>query len=242
MSKVCPSQYDCNNMEPGDVIYVSKQPLWYRLYRHYFLQNKIKIKVKEYDTKGHETYKIYYQEDCTLIYDYERKCTFSYEKSVPVEIMSSPGKTIKNKITLDNMITNLDTFVFRVTDNLAFKIPTSCIRLALNKLDTAYKQVDTDKVMKEQLKYIKHKGNEFLDIYKDKELKEWNVSYCSVCGNPIIFKFTDDGVIVINKCNCGNTILDLKFLTWDEFAIWYASQTNVSVKKLYERFWFGEDK
>lgn len=242
MPKVNPSQYDCNNMKPGDSIYVSRKPLWYRIVRHLFLKDKVKLNIKEYITDECKTYKTHYQEDCILIYDYEKKCTFSYENSIPVTLINSKGKIIRDKQTLDNMIVSLDTIAFKISKDLTIRIPSVNIKSAIEKVQQTFKQIDNSRLVEEQIRYLKYKGKDFKQIYIDKGITSWNVSYCSVCGNPIEYKFNDDGVIIKNKCNCGNTVLNLKFLTWNEFAVWYASQTTPSVKKLYQKFWFGEGK
>ena len=59
MSIQQPSQYQVNNMEQGDIIFVRKQKLLYRIFRKLFL-DKPKIKVrKSWDTENE--YNIYYQ-------------------------------------------------------------------------------------------------------------------------------------------------------------------------------------
>ena len=57
MSIQQPSQYQVNNMEQGDIIFVRKQKLLYRIFRKLFL-DKPKIKVrKSWDTENE--YNIY---------------------------------------------------------------------------------------------------------------------------------------------------------------------------------------
>ena len=57
-----PSQYQCNNMEQGDLIYVKQRNILYRLYRSIFQSNKTILKVRK-DWTEPAKYSYYYQED-----------------------------------------------------------------------------------------------------------------------------------------------------------------------------------
>ena len=44
-----PSQYDCDKMKPGDIVYITKRNFLYKLYRKYFMKDKIKCLVTTYE-------------------------------------------------------------------------------------------------------------------------------------------------------------------------------------------------
>lgn len=105
-----------------------------------------------------------------------------------------------------------------------------------NKLD----EIAKHRLSNQQLKYQQYKGSTFKQKVLDKNITEWNTSYCSMCGKPLVFKFNEDDISVINKCSCGNIKCNYSKLTYDELAIWYTSQVNPVIKSLYKKFWFGE--
>lgn len=77
-----PEQYEVNKMEKGDIVYVVKQPLWYKFIRKYLLKNKEQITVRTDWQNKTNNYKTYYKEDCILIYEYELLCKATYNNCI----------------------------------------------------------------------------------------------------------------------------------------------------------------
>ena len=90
-----PSQYDCDNMEIGDVVFIKPRSFLYRFIRNHFYKDKLKIKVRD-GWNEPTKYKIYYQEDCTLMYAWDIACMKQYENCVPVIYSNRLNSTIKN--------------------------------------------------------------------------------------------------------------------------------------------------
>ena len=63
----------------------------------------------------------------------------------------------------------------------------------------------------------------------------------SVCGEPVIFRFNDDKVVIENRCNCGVLKLNMSELTYDELAVWFTNQINPDIKRIYTDFWFNKE-
>lgn len=239
MSKINPSQYDCDIMEPGDVIFVKNRSYFYKLYRKLFNPDKIKIRVKKFISDNCDEYVTYYQEDCVLIYNFETKCVQNYDNRVPYVVYSSKDNKLLSSGIIKNLTVGLDNCSMQI-NNYIIKFPHNLIHTGIETNMKVFKSLEDTRVVQQQIKFLKYKGETFYKIYKDKNLTEWNVSYCNICGNPITFEFKEDGVIISNNCSCGNTTINMNKLTWDELALWYASQVNPFVKKLNDKFWFGE--
>lgn len=237
MPIVQPSQHDCNQMEPGDLIYVKKRSSLYKWYREHFKKHLNKIKVRK-DWNEPETYVIYYQEDCTLMYNWEIQCIKCFENEVPCMISfdaTSSGFTTRLLKSLNVGIYNTQ-IVFN--NDITLTIPTNYFDLGIKSNQATLKSIQDARIIRESLKFQKYKGNHFKQQVEERELKEWIPSYCSICGQPVYFEFQEDKVVVNNKCSCGTLKLNLNEMTYDELAVWFANQINPNVTKAYEEFWF----
>ena len=107
--------------------------------------------------------------------------------------------------------------------------------------ENTLRSIKDDRMIKESLKYSNIKGNTFKNIVKQDKIEEWIPSYCNICGKPVIFKFNDEKVVIDNQCNCGITKLKMNELSYDEFALWYLTQINDDIKKIYKKFWFDRE-
>lgn len=240
MSIQNPSQYDCDNMEVGDLVYIKHRGIFYRWYRKHFLKDKIKIKVKT-NWKKPYTYNEYYQEDCTLIFFYELQCVQKLENEVPCVISYKNMENVIKTFNLKELQVGLYNIQLIFKNNIIITIPTSNVDNAFKQNQMLLKTIENKKLIDEQLRFQKYKGDTFKNIVLNKNIQNWNASYCSVCGKPIVFSFNEDSVIVNNECECGNTSLNIEKLSYDEFAIWYCSQTNKTTVNYYKRFWFSKE-
>lgn len=233
MSVSQPSQYQCDNMQQGDIIYVRDRGIFYKIYRNLFLKDK-KLQLKIKNNEG--LYSTYYQEDCTLIYSYELKCVQHIESKIPYNIIYKDSYYIKRGI-----LKGIDVSLYNI--DLKFKkfnvlVPLEDIENAITKNKQLYEQLMELQQKQDNIKYQRYKGNTFRQIVKDRDIQEWTASYCSVCGKSVKFIFKDDIVLIDNACECGNMILKKQHFSYEEFALWYTQQTNAIIKKRYKNFWF----
>lgn len=237
MPIVNPSQYDCDKMEQGDVVFVKERSFFYKWYRKHFRKDAIQIKVRK-DWTEPINYVIYYQEDCTLMFSYEIQCIQSFENEVPCMISSSPGGKNLKMEKLKNLQIGLHNLQIIFNNNITLTIPTKFFDIGIKNNQTKLKDIQDYRIIQDALKFQRYKGEHFKRVVLEKDLKEWIPSYCSICGSPVIFKFEEDKVVIDNKCTCNTLKLAISELTYDELAIWYANQINPTVKKEYENFWF----
>ncbi len=232
-----PSQYQVNNMEQGDIIYIKKRKPLYKLYRKLFL-NKPKIKVKKFWNSTE--YDIVYQEDCTLLYYYEVVCIQEFS-NIPVIIGKEEGSKSICKANLKKLQVGLYNIMLVFSNGLTLSLPTDYISRGIKQNQNKLKIIDNSRVVSELLKFQRHKGDYFKRYAEEHSIDKWESAYCSVCGKPVIFNFKCDNIIVDNQCNCGELKLDKKEFTYDEFSVWYYCQTSKIVRKRYDEFWFGKE-
>lgn len=235
-----PSQYQVDNMQQGDIVYVKQRQLLYRLYRKLFT-NKPKIKVKKYFAENCDEYNTYYQEDCTLLYYYEMACIQQYDNEVPAMVSINGGKTNVSVQVLKSLQIGLYNAILSFNNGVTITVPMDYFNDASRKNNATMKQINDKRVVEELLKFQRYKGSYFQKYVQDNKLKKWKVAYCSVCGKPVEFNFKKDKVVVDNKCVCGELKLDKMEYTYDELSIWYYNQTNPNVKKIYDEFWFKKE-
>lgn len=236
MSIQQPSQYQVNNMEQGDIIFVRKQKFLYRIFRKLFL-DKPKIKVrKSWDTENE--YNIYYQEDCTLLYRFEVQCVQKYKNEVVALLGIKDGNRFLKTTILKELQVGLYNIMIIFENGFSITIPTDIINDAFRKNQMILKQDDDLRKIEEVMKYQSHKGDYFKGYVEKQGIKTWIPAYCSVCGNPVIFNFKDNSILIDNKCDCGELQLEKNEFSYDEFSIWYYNQTNDTIKKRYNEFWF----
>lgn len=231
-----PSQYQCDNLSDDDKIYICTRSKLYQIYRYLFT-NKPKLKIRVNDN----IYNYYYQEDCTILSNYELSCTQTLENEVPCIIGSDRSKYTKKTI-LKKLQVSLYNVQLTLPNHKTITLPLSSIQNCINKNDILIKNIDTNKLIQDNIKFCRYKGNYFKDYVKDNKIEKWTASYCSVCGHTIEFTFNEDNITIQNNCICNNLDINLTSMTYDEFAIWYASQTNTYTKKYFDKFWFKRSK
>ena len=239
MSIPAPSQYLCDQMKPGDVIYVKYRPVWYRLYRKYFEKSKIKINViMDWNTPNIK--KEHYQEDCILIYNYEIRCMQIITDKIPCKIR----RTYESKKEKQIYITRLEVSLYNITmtlqDGKTIVFPITALDNAISSNKNMLKQISSQEVLQEQLQFQKYKGDYFKNYVKNNKIKQWVPSYCNICGKPTVFKFKANEVDIDCRCVCGNIRFINNKMSYDELSVFYTSQTNKIVKNRYKDFWFKE--
>lgn len=232
-----PSQYQCDNMKQGDIIFVKHRNFLYKWFRKHFKKDKIIIRVRR-DWQVPVKYVNYYQEDCTLLYEYELRAMKDYIDEVPCRITLSEKGNANIVVRLKKV--HIDSYNIMLTFNsgITLAFPLSFVEDAIRHNNNMIKLVDDQRLIEERVKFLRHDGDSFKQKVNDRQIVEWQPSYCSVCGNPITFKFHDNEIEMENKCSCGCLVLNLPNMSYDQFAIWYASQVNDNVRKVYDKFWF----
>ena len=91
------------------------------------------------------------------------------------------------------------------------------------------------------LKFIRYKGDYFKKYVIDNDIRTWVPQYCMLCGEPITFTFKEDVIEISGSCKCGNLTYSINKMNYDEFAIWYAGQTDNLIKSHYDKFWFKKE-
>lgn len=233
-----PSQYQVDNMQQGDIIYIKKQKLLYRWYRNLFL-NKPKIRVKQF--WGSVDYKTVYQEDCTLLYYFEVMCVQNINNEVPVVIGRDSGTRSIYTTILKTLQVGLYNTMLVFPNGLTITLPTDYIGNSIRQNQHKLKKIEDARMVQEALKFQRYKGNYFKSYVEQHNIDRWVSAYCSVCGKPVEFIFNDDDITVNNNCKCGELKLDMKTMSYDELSIWYYNQTSPAVKKIYDKFWFGKE-
>lgn len=233
-----PSQYNVNMMKPGDIVYVLNRPLIYRIFRKFFGKDKVILKLRKDWSKENEAIRLdRYQEDCILLERQDLYCQTSlnnvvYYKNTLYNGTTKPQQFKRFAFSLYNM-------QMEFNDGSILTIPINFIREGLDQLDSRYKKFTQQESVHNNAIYNKFSGDYFKQRIKAKNIKQWKVVYCSICGEPIIFKFYKDVIKIDNKCTCGNNTKSLQFnsMTYDEFAVWYASQTDDIIKTQMDKFW-----
>ena len=239
MPIISPSQYECDNMEQGDVVFVRSRSSLYKWYRKYFKTDAIKIKVRK-DWTEPASYVTYYQEDCTLMFSYEIQCIQSFENEVPCMISLSPGDKGLKTFRLKNLQIGLYNTQITFNNDITFTIPTNYFDIGIRNNQLKLKSIEDRRIIQQALKFRKYKAYHFQKAIDEKQIKEWIPSYCSVCGKPVIFNFDEEKVVIDNKCECNTLNLLMNEMSYDELAIWFANQINPAVIDRYEKFWFKE--
>lgn len=233
-----PSQYQCDNMKKGDIIYVRKRNLLYRLYRFLFNKNKKKLLVRKDWTKPKPDYNEYYQEDCTLIYEYELKCVQSYKLQVPYVVSYRKLNPFKTGV-LKNVEVGLYNIILEF-NNSTITIPTSFIQKGIETNIKVFQDLRDNEEITDLIRFGKYTGNKFKKIVQERDISKWEASYCVICGKPVILKFNDNDIDIENTCTCGNIKINKNKFTYDEFALWFTCQTDKNIVKHYKQFWFKD--
>lgn len=238
MPIVKPSQYDCDNMKPGDIIYVVKRSSIYKFIRKHFFKDKLKLNVKL--SWNDNSRKQEYQEDCILMYDYELACIQNISK-VPCNISTSQnGKPFYSNY-LKSTVVSLYNIQLIFNNNLTITIPLSFIQNAIKQNEYKFKQLDNNRLIQESLKFSKYDGKYFKQLVKDNDINALNINYCQICGEPIRFNFTEDDILVKNLCKCGNITTNKTKMTYDEMAVWYYTLVDPIYKKYIDSIIFNKE-
>lgn len=233
-----PTQKDCDDMSENDIIFVKPRSLFYKLYRKFFLKDKIKIMFRELGRKGDIIEA--YQEDCVLIYGYEIQCICSLKNEVPCMISKKPSDFTGKTILVKELKVGLNNIQI-IFNDMTYTIPTAAFENAIKSNQYKLKQYGDSERIKEYLKFQKLKGEDFKKIALEKNITSMPISYCTICGKPVHFKFEEDNVKINNECECGGLTLNYNQITYDEFAIWYYTQINPIFKKRFDKIWFNKE-
>lgn len=231
-----PSQYDCDKMKSGDILYVKHRNILYKLYRDIFKKNAKKISVRKDWNQEKPIYVEYYQEDCTLIYEYELKCVQSYKSEVPYVISYRKINSFKTGL-LKSMEVGLYNIVLQF-NKITITIPTSFVQRGIETNIRLFQDLQKGEKITDLIKFGRYNGNRFKKIVQTRHITEWKPSYCVICGQPVILKFNENDIDIINKCTCGNISINKDKFTYDEFALWFVCQTDKNIVKHYRQFWF----
>lgn len=234
-----PSQYQCDKMERGDIVVVHNRSILYKFIRKYFKKDLPKIKVrKSWDNEL--DYNIYYQEDCVLLYEYEVKCIQIYDKEVPYMLSLAENDAGLYTKYLNKLKIGLQNVQITLASDVTITIPTSYFKQGIEANERIFNSLeDRDKILK-NIKFKRYNGDYFYRYVKQNNITEFEASYCPVCGNPVIFRFLEDVIIVDNDCNCGNTVTNMSQMSYEDLSMWYASVLNDSAIKRNTLFWFGD--
>ena len=240
MPIIKPSQYECDKMKIGDMVFVNKPTFLYSWFRRHFFKSLPKIKVVKSWQEPNE-YVEYYQEDCVLVQAWELQCIQTYENEVPYKLSLNPTDPGFSTKFLKTFKVGLYNTQLTFKNNLTLTIPTEFFDRAIRANQLQLKAIDDNRIIQESLKFQRYKGYHFKQQVENRNITEWIPSYCSVCGEPVIFKFNDDKVVIENRCNCGVLKLNMSELTYDELAVWFTNQINPDIKRIYTDFWFNKE-
>lgn len=232
-----PNQLQCDNMKPGDVVFVKQRSWLYKFIRKYIFKRLPNLRVRA-SWEEPIKYVEYYQEDCVLLYLYETRCVQEYNNEVPCLISLKEGSQIIKTFPIKKLQVGLYNIQLILNKWLTLTIPLQYIDNAIRKNEKLLQELEDSRKVQELLKFQRYKGNYFKKVVEDKKLEEWVPLHCSICGAPIAFKFNEDKILVDNNCVCGCTVTGAKEISYDELAVWYHSQLNPNIKNIYKEFWF----
>lgn len=234
MSIPKPSQYECDNMQNGDIVMVQRRPFLYKWFRDTFQKDKIKIKIRPVLTSDDRIE--VYQEDCTLVFSWEINGKSEYNDEVPYYIGYN-GRFSKKINKLPTLQVGSENTYIMLQNKLSILIPTTYLRDAINKMDNVRNNIDVERQMQQAIKFSRYKGDFFKKRCKELNLSEWVLTYCSICGNSVKIKFDNDKLHIVNTCDCGNTQILEEDITWDTVAYLFNSQVQPLIAKKYKEFW-----
>lgn len=234
-----PSQYDCDNMEPGDIVYVCERSWLYNLIRKLFYKDKLKLKIKLDLNK--DEYKVYYQEDCTILSEYDLKCVQTYENEVPFAISTSPSKHSIYFNTLKTFKMGLLNTQLIFNNDITITIPTNIFENAIKSNEHIIRNIDTTRMVRDNLRFATIKSDTLRTQITKKHLRKYKAAFCPVCGKPLVFTFKKDKVDIKNTCECGDLSVSRSTMSYDELALWYNSATSRSEQQRNKEYWFGEN-
>lgn len=234
MSIISPSQYECDNSQKGDLVVIRNRPKLYKWFRKHFQKDKIILKIKKNWTSDEVVEA--YQEDCTLIFSWEIQGKSEFEDEIPYYIGYN-NRFVPYGKRLKKLQFGSENISIMLKSGFSILIPTSYIRTGLDKLEAARRGVDEDRQIEQALKFARYKGDFFERRSKELNIKEWTISYCIVCGNPVKIMFDEEKPRIDNTCTCGNMVVESEPITWNTVAFWFNSRTQQPVIDKYKEFW-----
>ena len=175
------------------------------------------------------------------MYSFELQCVQTMKDEVPCIVAYGKTNKVISAFNIHKLEVSLYNLQITFKNKLSFIIPLDRIKSALNKNEIKLKSIDTKKAMMDNLKFIRYKGNYFKKYVVDNDIHTWVPQYCMLCGEPITFTFKEDVIEISGSCKCGNLTYSINKMNYDEFAIWYASQTDNLIKSYYDKFWFKKE-
>lgn len=239
MPIVQPSQHECNKMEPGDIIFVTHRNFLYKMYRKYFKQGLTKLKIKE-NWNEPIKYIEYYQEDCTLIFNYEINCIQSLDNQISYIISLGPKRKGFKVGCFKSVLVGLTNIQLIFDNNITITLPTYPIKQAISLNDYKLNKIIDSRKIQQAIKFRRYKGDYFKKYAKQHNIEHYNAQYCSICGKPLIFHFLEDTIHLENTCVCGYNKTDLKEMSYDEMSLWYYGFNNQYAENYVKTFWFKE--
>lgn len=234
MAIVNPSQYDCDNMEQGDLIVVKYRNPIYKWYRSNFQKDKIKIKIRV--NWGSNEIQEAYQEDCTLLFSWEVYGKYEMKDTVPY-YLGYKNRFIKLNKKFQNIVFGNENINLILKNGLSILVPTRQIREGIRQLDTTTGSINEQKQVKEALKFARYNGDFFEKRVKELDIKSWDISYCTLCGKPTRIDFSNDKPHIYNECDCGYVKTKDEEVNYDVVAYWYNRQVVDVIKNRYKEFW-----
>lgn len=224
-----PTQYDYDKLTSKDFIYIiNRKSFLYTFIRKYFMPNKLKIKIFNKEGKRIEVY----SEDCIIV---PAEDVAKYAEQQNVIITSVQDNKIKTQLSDKVYITSTN-LCFNLND-VRYEIPIQVVLQLISKQTQSYNIFEQSELIDESKKYNKYQPNYFKRKIKEKNIKEWTYSYCSICGSPTKMIFEEDKILLKTDCTCGNVILDHDMITYQHLSDWYNSRTNRIIVEQYKKFW-----
>lgn len=212
----------------------------YKLYRKLFKKDSIQILVRKDFTKTPPEYVQYYQEDCTLIYSYEISCVQSIKNEVPY-VISYKASKFKKQGVIKSLDIGLYNIVISFNNGLNITIPTDFVENSINKNKSKLIDINTAIDILDRAKFNKYSESKLVNKIKNNNINKWIPSYCVICGNPVIFEFKEDKVLINNKCTCGNVTSNKKEMSYKELSAWLTCQTDKNIINSYDKFWLSKE-
>lgn len=234
MSIKNPSQYQCDNMQQGDILFVQHRSPFYKWYRKNYQKDKTIIYARKYFDSDNKV--PYYQEDCTLFFSWEIWSRYVEKEKVPYNI-GIKDILLKKVKTLNKLQVGIENISIELQSGVTLLLPTNSIRHAISKMDELRTNIDIERQVKESLRFARYNGEFFKRKSAELNLREWNISYCPVCGKPIKIKFKKGEPYLKNACVCGNMLVKDNKLQWNDVAYWFNRQLPGITLNRYKEYW-----
>lgn len=142
-----PSQFQIDNSDSDDILFINKRSKLYKWWRKYFRKNLKKVKVNDKEE---------YQEDCTIVYSYELKCIQRLEDCVPACFSKTCSSDIKKIAYLQVVQVSLNNIQIQIDSSHTITFPVSFVQQAIERNNRLLKEI-TDEKKKQKLEKFKRK-------------------------------------------------------------------------------------